>query len=386
VNLTWYPRVAVFTDCFEDFDAESRTSTELDKFARHHGLPFLTIRSGSCGALERHGESRYLGLERSRLVVGLKDDSRFDPFLFRHHSRIRRVLEDFRPDVIHVTGPGDAGLLGLYFSRALGVPMAASWHAAANRLLGSGSHYFLRQFYRQAQVLLAPNEEMVQTLRRLIDRPAYLMRRGIDGSLFSSSKRLYADGICRIGFAGKLSPDKNVRFLVELERALRRKVTRPFRFLIVGEGSERSWLETNLRNADFAGPLQGELLARAYARMDIFAFPSETETFGDPVLQAMASGAPAVVMSGGAARFLVMHGVSGFVSSGPDDFIRFVVSLLSNRELRRRMAIEACVQSRRWSWASICESVYRAYRFAVRSAPPLTPTNLSTPPSPCPAM
>jgi phosphatidylinositol alpha 1,6-mannosyltransferase len=388
VNLIRYPRVALFTDCFEEFDGETRTSAQLDRFARQHGLPLLTIHSGSGSSFERNGESRYLQLERSRAAFALDGGRHFDPFLVRAHSKIRQVLDDFRPEVIHVNGPGDAGLLGLYFSRVLGIPMAASWHTNVSPpVTGRGFPYLLKQFYRRAQVVLAPNEDLASMLFQIVRKPVHLVRRGIDSSLFSSSKRLYADGICRIGFAGKLCTEKNVRFLFDLEQALRRKVARPFRFLIVGEGSERSWLESNLRNAEFTGELQGEALARAYGRMDIFAFPSETDTFGSAVLQAMASGTPAVVMCKGGSRFFVEHNVSGFVCSDRDQFIQSVASLLANRELRRRMAFESCVHARRWSWDSICEATYRAYRVAVRSMPPLAPTKLhAPPPTPCPAI
>ena len=407
VNLDRYPRVALFTDCFEESDRMSRTSRQLDKFASRNGLPFLTIHSGATNNFERIAESRYLRLERSRIAFRFDGELFFDPLLLRHYSTVREVLADFRPDVIHVTGPGDAGLLGLYCSRTGRVPLVASWHRNVHEhvsyrlrhalpsvplavvrsvelLSERGALYPMKLFYRRAQVLLAPDEGILEMLHRTTGRPGWVMRRGIDTSFFSPSKRVFADGVCRIGFCGRLSTETNVRFFAELEQSLRRRTSRPFRFLIVGDGSERSWLERNLKNAEFTGVLRGAALARAYARMDIFTSPSKTVMSGTAVLEAMASGVPAVVMAKGGSRFMVEHGITGFVRAETDDFVRGALSLLTNRELRRRMALASCIHARQWSWTSVCETVYRAYRFAVRSTP-LSPTQLPmSPPNPCP--
>jgi hypothetical protein len=95
---------------------------------------------------------------------------------------------------------------------------------------------------------------------------------------------------------------------------------RDFRFQISGSGSERAWLERHLPRAEFTGVLSGEALAAAYANMDVFAFPSHTDTFGNVVQEALASGVPAVVTASGGPRFIVRDGVSGFVAESDDDF------------------------------------------------------------------
>lgn len=106
---------------------------------------------------------------------------------------------------------------------------------------------------------------------------------------------------CRftLGFVGRLTVEKNVRLLVELEKALLGLGCKNFRFLIVGQGVLEPWLRENLRHGTFAGVLKGDALARAYAKMDVFTFPSRTDTFGNVVLEALASGVPAVVTNEG---------------------------------------------------------------------------------------
>src|SRR5882757_6224204 len=97
--------------------------------------------------------------------------------------------------------------------------------------------------------------------------------------------------------------------LREIERGLVQAGVRDFRFLVVGEGSERPWLAANVERSELPGILRGEELARAYANMDAFVFPSETDTFGNVVLEAMASGVSPIVGKGGGPKYLVQSGV-----------------------------------------------------------------------------
>ncbi len=87
-----------------------------------------------------------------------------------------------------------------------------------------------------------------------------------------------------------MQAEKNIRFLAELDAFLQNAGLTDYRFVIVGDGSEADWLRKNLKNANFTGILGGEDLARAFADMDLFAFPSKTDAFGNVVLEAMAAG------------------------------------------------------------------------------------------------
>ena len=163
-------------------------------------------------------------------------------------------------------------------------------------------------------MLYAPNAGLVEMLRKSTGKPVFLMKRGIDTELFHPSRRTVNDGVLRLGYAGRITPEKSVRFLKELETGLKNAGAPPFRFLVIGEGSERDWLRRNLADADTPGIHRGEELAGDYANMDVFAFPSRTDTFGNVVLEALASGVPAIVTDAGGPRFIVNDGVSGFVA------------------------------------------------------------------------
>ena len=128
------------------------------------------------------------------------------------------------------------------------------------------------------------------------------MTRGVDTALFTPARRSRRDtATVNIGYVGRLSTEKNVRALASVQRALIDAGLRDIRFTIVGDGAEQPWLREHLAAADFTGVLRGDPLADAYANFDLFLFPSETETVGNVVLEAMASGVPVVAMARGGA-------------------------------------------------------------------------------------
>jgi glycosyltransferase involved in cell wall biosynthesis len=261
------------------------------------------------------------------------------------------------------------------------LPLAISWHTnlhefGAMRLekvlpfkplvkkTERGILEIVLAFYRMGNVLYAPNEELVGMLEERTKKPVFLMKRGIDTALFNPARRTIRDNVLRLGYVGRITPEKGVRFLSRLEAGLRAAGVPDFRFLIVGDGSERNWLGKHLSAADLPGILRGEPLAEAYANMDVFVFPSRTDTFGNVVLEAFASGVPAVVTNAGGPRFIVRHGVSGFVAENDDEFIAQTATLLRDCELRLRMASAAREQAGQESWDSVFDKVYSGYETA----------------------
>jgi glycosyltransferase involved in cell wall biosynthesis len=127
---------------------------------------------------------------------------------------------------------------------------------------------------------------------------------------------------------------------------------------------EEPWLREHLRNAEFAGVLRGEQLAEAYANMDMFVFPSHTDTFGNVVLEALASGVPAVVTPSGGPKFLVEDGVTGFVRDD-EGFPAAVEELMRSPERHQAMRKAARESSLSRSWDAVFAGVYAGYADAV---------------------
>ena len=166
---------------------------------------------------------------------------------------------------------------------------------------------------------------------------------------------------------GRLTPEKNVRFLAELGSGLQAKGHSNFEFVIVGEGSEEHWLRAHVRNATFTGVLRGEALAEAYANMDLFAFPSYTDTFGNVILEALASGVPAVVTNSGGPKFLVDPGVTGYVAGDAAEFVIAVEKILTDSTLHAIMREAAVAFAAQQSWDAVFESVFQVYAEGIRS-------------------
>jgi glycosyltransferase involved in cell wall biosynthesis len=220
----------------------------------------------------------------------------------------------------------------------------------------------LVRFYGMARLLMAPNQDMVDLLRQHTGKPAVLMGHGVDVARFNPERRSRNhDGPFTLGYVGRLTPEKNVRLLAEIEQALLDCRLRNFRLVLVGAGHEQSWLDANLRHAEFRGILRGPELARAFADMDVFLFPSTTDTFGLVILEAMASGVPVIVAPAGGPHYQVRPGHNGFVAGTPGDFAQCILALRNDPLLHARMREAARQYACSASWDSVFAHVYSTY-------------------------
>jgi phosphatidylinositol alpha 1,6-mannosyltransferase len=202
-------------------------------------------------------------------------------------------------------------------------------------------------------------------LERTTGRPCFLMQRGVDTEWFSPAHRTRKadDRTVVLGYVGRLSVEKNVALLARVERELATMGLGGVRFLIVGHGSEEESLRRDLTEAEFAGVLRGEALARAYANMAVLVFPSHTDTFGNVVLEALASGVPAVVTPDGGPKFIVRDGETGFVVRD-EEFAGAIALLARDRERVKRMREAARESALVCSWDGVFERVYAGYGVA----------------------
>ena len=385
-------RVAYFPDSFHEINGVAHTSRHFEGFVRGRGWPFLCVRAGDRREpLAQDGNLTTLELPRGVLSIPLDKDLKFDPAWVRHIPVLTRAVREFRPDVVHITGPSEIGLLGAWLAHHLGVPLAASWHtnlheyaatrsqwlfaglpAAQSEAAGRGIEELTLKmtawFYSLARVLFAPNLDLCRLLEARTGRPCHLMQRGIDAELFSPARRERdsSDEGLVLGFVGRLSVEKNVALLAQVQQELEAAGLQDFRFRIVGQGAEESWLRQHLPRAEFTGVLRGEALARAYAGMDVFVFPSHTDTFGNVVLEALASGVPAVVTPDGGPRSLIEEGRTGFIA-GDAEFASAILRIVRNPELHAAMRARAREYALSASWDAVFEGVYAAYEPVLRA-------------------
>jgi len=386
------PRVAYFPDSFHEVNGVAHTSRHFEAYARRKNLPFLCIRAGDrAEMLIEDGNVWTLELPRSILSFALEKDLRFDPAFPRHIPLMDEVLDRFEPELIHITGPSELGMLGAGLAHHRGLPLAASWHTNVHEYLARRSDWFLKllperhsastgkkiedltlaaaaKFYSIAGVLFAPNIELCRMLEAETGLSCGLMPRGVDTELFTPAKREADRGEEKpfvLGFVGRLSVEKNVTLLPTIHDRLLAMGLSNFRFLIIGHGAEEAWLRERLTQVEFAGVLHGEELARAYASMDLFVFPSHTDTFGNVVLEALASGVPAIVTPDGGPRYIVRD-TDEWDATGrivPDeDFTSAIVDVLSDPERHDAMRKAARAYAMTASWDAVFEGVYAGYQ------------------------
>lgn len=298
----------------------------------------------------------------------------------------QQELEAFRPDIMHIAVPDLLGYRALRYGQQRKLPIVASYHTRYENYLtyyGLGLLHrpvsaYLKWFYGSCRELYAPSESMAEILKAEgISTEIRLWSRGVDTENFHPSKRSgawrskhgIADDELVICFVSRLVREKELDTLVDVLEGLRRRGV-PHRSLIVGDGPDRNFLEQKLPSSTFTGFLVGDELARAYASSDIFLFPSETETFGNVTLEAMASGLVTVCADASGSRSLVVPEVTGFLAKPKhsEEFVGYIQWLADDATLRNRMRAAARERSLGFSWDAAMAKLLGYYR-ALLGAP-----------------
>jgi phosphatidylinositol alpha 1,6-mannosyltransferase len=391
-------RVALFTDSFDEANGVATFCQQFAAFTQQQEIPFLCVRPGSRTQSIQDQSLTALELKRSLAAFPIDYEFRCDPLLSRYKNWVTDQLRLFRADLVHITGPGDFGILGFWAAHTLGIPLVASWHTnlheyagrrlekLSSRLPTSWRNGIVRlgedlsldalmRFYRLPRFTLAPDESMIRLLMDRTRKPAYFLPHGVDTNFYSPTRRNRRTNSFCVGYVGRLTPEKSVRLFVELEQRLLAAGQRDFRLALVGEGNERAWLRNNLRSAELPGILRGEALAEAFANMDVFVFPSQTDTFGLVLLEAMASGVPVVVSPETAVRVGVQHGLTGFVAQDIGGFTESVLRLMDSEALRREMSCAARRFACSRAWSGVFEQVYRTYETGLEECGPMRLTS-----------
>ena len=367
-------RVALVTENFlPKLDGVTRTLAMLLEYLKRHGHQAVVI--GPEGSPRRYAGARVFG-------------ARGIPLPFYPELRFclpEPVLETrvclFHPDVIHVVEPVILGAAGITWGGRLGVPVVSSYHtnlAAYCSYFNLGMFMepmwlYRRYLHNQCARTLCPSPSTRQELTNRGFTQVEVWSRGVDTQLFTPERQSLAwrRRICGyeeerrsiVLYVGRLSHEKNLMALVSAYTAVETSSTH---LVVVGDGPARADLEHALagHNATFTGYLSGEALAEAYASADVFAFPSVTETFGQVVLEAMASHLPVVAFDSEGIRDQVRDGQTGFLAPLGDrrGFTRALSILVDAPELRQSIGAEAYALAIRRRWETSMDSLLDVYR------------------------
>ncbi|OPG98758.1 glycosyl transferase [Chryseobacterium mucoviscidosis] len=298
---------------------------------------------------------------------------------------IHQELKAFQPDLLHIATPFNMGLLGLRYALKHQLPHVISYHTHFDRYL---EYYrlnsiiplywkYIQWFHRACDSTLAPSQETLNSLQSKGIQRLKLWSRGIDCSLYSPDKRS-SDIRSRYNitaplillYVGRIAPEKDIATLTLAMQQLPEHMQSRVHWIIVGDGPLLPKMRMQSpTNVTFTGYLHGEELAVMYASADLFVFPSSTETFGNVVLEAMASGLPVLAANGGGVKDLVAHHRSGvlFEPGQADALIREICLWGNHMDQLRHMGIEGRKLAEQRSWDHIFDGLIGDYEEAIEN-------------------
>jgi glycosyltransferase involved in cell wall biosynthesis len=302
---------------------------------------------------------------------------------FPNYLAVDRELDGFRPDLIHIATPFLMGLTGLKYANSHSVPKVAVFHTNFPKYLEYyGAPWFkkiawrfLRWFHCQVDHTFCPSTDTIRLLNRHGIRKLSIWRRGVDQNLFNPAwrslefrRRHALDAKTVLLYVGRLAPEKDVDVLLKaLEVA--NGFCRKLHLLVAGDGPIRQKLQQmSPSNVSFLGYLSGEELSQAYASADIFVCPSVTETFGNVILEAMASSLPVIAPLAGGIKENLLPGTTGLDCLPRNHFsmASAIIRMTNESGLRAVLAEQALEHARNQSWDTVFNRLVDDYQEVIR--------------------
>lgn len=365
--------VAIFTD--NDFDKINGVTTTF-RAALQSAPPGLHLRVYTAAALSIETDN-YLALRSVGLPIPFYSEMQI--YLPRFREFFKRAQAD-RIDLVHLTTPGPIGLAALFVARRLSLPLVGSFHTdlaayaavlSGSRRLGALMREYMRWPYGRCARVLVPSEHTRQLLISAKSNPARIevWPRGVDTVLFCPGKRSAAlrehwhvsDRRPALLYVGRVSREKRLLQLPAISDRLHGRGIE-HRCIIVGDGPLLPDLRRSMPDAVFTGSLSRDAVADAFASADCFVFPSATDTAGNVVLEAQASGLPVVVSGSGGPRENMVAGRTGTVChrDDPGEWADAIAAVLFQPR-RARLSQSARQYALTRTWERALQPLYRAY-------------------------
>ena len=301
-----------------------------------------------------------------------------------------RLWQGQRPDVVHIVTEGPLGWSALQAAAQLRLPVVSdfrtNFHAYSQHYgvgwLRAPVMAYLRKFHNRTACTMVPTEALRKELALAGFKGLRTVARGVDAQLFDPAHRSDAlrarwgagPGTMVALCVGRLAPEKNLGAVIAALEAMREH-ERDVRLVLVGDGPEKDRLQARCPDAIFAGMRHGADLAAHYASADVFLFPSVTETYGNVVPEAMASGLAVVAYDVAAAGHLIRHGENGLLARAGDtlEFCRVARRLAGDLPLAHGLGAQARETALRLDWGRIVDAVVSEYEAAM-AAPATRPS------------
>ncbi|WLR41177.1 glycosyltransferase family 1 protein [Bacillus carboniphilus] len=299
-------------------------------------------------------------------------------FAFPNMLSVKSQLQKFNPDIIHVATPSSVGLCGLHYAKKLNYPLVGSYHTNFDQYL---EYYdlqifskilwkYMHWFHQPLEKIFVPSLSTKELLLSQDFQNIHIWSRGVNTHSFHPSKnkkqqlkdRYHIKQPYLLTYVGRLAPEKDIKTLLSIMKKLSSRSD--VHWLIVGDGPSKSFLqERSPSNVTFTGYLSGEELAMAYASSDTFVFPSSTETFGNVVLESLASGTAVVTANAGGVKSIIQNRKTGVLCEPKEteDFTNAINMLLDHPSLRKQMEKEARNYALTQEWEQILDNLIDEY-------------------------
>lgn len=298
-------------------------------------------------------------------------------FAYPGYKKFESTLKIFKPDIIHINSPCSLGLAAIKYAERNGIPVVATYHTHFPsyakyyniKQLEFISWNYLRKLYNRCDLVLVPSITIMNELKEQGFKTTEYLPHGIDLNVFNSSyksnewkKSLNIQDKKVLLFVGRLVWEKDLQTLIEVYdhlTGLRDDVS----FVLVGDGPIRKELEKHMPEAQFLGYQTGEELSTIYASSDLFVFPSTTETFGNVVLEAMASGTVPVCSNEGGASSSIRNNHNGIICDAKNsfDFSKKILALINNQTELKRISENCIDYASSQTWDNIFSMQYQHY-------------------------
>lgn len=289
------------------------------------------------------------------------------------YRRLLAYWQEQRPDSLYLATEGPLGWSALRAARRLGIPVISGFHTNFQQYI---EHYrlglfarpaaaYLRWFHNQTLTTLSASSTQQHQLSRMGISNSTLLGRGVDCELFHPAHRDAQlrqrwgaqDDDLVVLHVGRLAAEKNLGLLQRSWQHIRQQAAAGTRvhMVVVGDGPQRDALQQSMPDAVFTGALTGAALSAAYASADLFLFPSLTDTFGNVVTEAMASGLAVVAYDTAAAHQHIRDRYSGCLAPPGDEqqFLHNISWLFKDREGLRGVRMHARHRACQLDWSAV---------------------------------
>ncbi len=364
-------KIAYFTDTFyPEINGVANTLSKLNEYLNREEIPHIFF------APEYDSEETVDNILRFKGIhIPFSPESRLGlPF----YHFVRKKIEEFKPDLIHVVTEFTIGSVGVRVARDLGIPLVTSYHTNIEQYLEYFHAEFLeksvrtyfRNFHSHAERTFCPSNQTYEQLKKQGYVNLDIWSRGVDISLYSPQKRTgnwrkqFGSDKFLCLYTGRLSYEKGLDVYLDAIRKINEKYQDRVLFLFAGDGPFFNDIkESGIENVVLTGFVRGEMLAELYADSDLFVFPSGTETFGNVLLEAMASGCPCICTDSGGVTDFTTHNENAYVVPyrNADALSAAVETLIENETLRKQLSAGALKKAKSRSWDGVMEYLISGY-------------------------